>query len=185
MFPVLLKKAVEAGFQFDEVYADRAYNGRPNFQAAAALGIVPYIPFKSNSTGQARGVAIYHKMFLYWLYHREDFDSHYGQRAQVESSFGSFKQKIGETIASRTMASQVNEILSSAIAYNLMILVRQMFERGLLPDFLERDPAAVGVPPDLRHRAAPDPRVDIGGPTQLPVSKPDLFVSKPYPSGDV
>jgi hypothetical protein len=42
------------------------------------------------------------------------------------------------------MASQINEIISAAIAYNLTILVRQMFEGGLLPDFLHADPNALG-----------------------------------------
>lgn len=140
MFPILLKKAAAAGFRFDEVYADKAYNGRPNFQAAAELGIEPYIPFKSNATGQSKGSPMYHKMYLFFRYHRDQFDAHYRQRVQAESSFGAFKQKIGETVASRTMASQVNEILSRAIAYNLTILIRQMFERSLLPDFLRPGP---------------------------------------------
>lgn len=143
MFPVLLKRAADAGFRFEEVLADKAYNGRPNFQAAAALGMEPFIPFKSNSTGQARGSAIYHRMYRYYRYRRDEFDEHYGQRAQVESAFSAFKQKLGETIKSRTIASQINEILCSAISYNLMILIRQMFERGLLPDFLRPDPKVV------------------------------------------
>jgi hypothetical protein len=35
MFPVPLKKAVDAGFRFEGTYADKAYSGRPTFEAAA------------------------------------------------------------------------------------------------------------------------------------------------------
>jgi transposase len=136
MFTTLLRRAVENGFQFKEVLADKGYQGRDNFTAAADLDILPFIPFKTNQTGQSKGSPMYHKMFLFFQYHREEFDIHYGQRAQVESSFSSFKQKFGETIASRNFQAQENEVLCMAIAYNIAILVRQMFEAGILPDFL-------------------------------------------------
>ncbi len=57
--------------------------------------------------------------------HREEFDLHYGQWAQVESTFASFKPKVGETLCSRKFTSQRNEILCMAIAHNLRVLVRQ------------------------------------------------------------
>jgi len=149
MFPVLLRRADSFGFRFKEVYADKAYNGRANFNTAAELGVEPYIPFKVNSTGRAGGSPTYHRMYRFFQYHREEFDSHYRQRAQAESTFGAFKTKMGETITSRTFTSQVNEILCLAISYNLTILVRQMFERGLFPDFLAPTPPANRVSPPI------------------------------------
>ena len=148
-FPVLLERATANGFHFKEVYADKGYQGRENFNAAANLEILPFIPFKSNQTGQSKGSPMYHKMFLFFQYHREEFDQHYGQRAQVESTFGSFKQKFGETLASKKFLSQVNEVLCTAIAHNITILVRQMFEVGILPDFL-KPPAETGL--TVSHR---------------------------------
>ena len=142
-FPTLLERAAANGFHFKEVYADKGYQGRENFNAAAGLDILPFIPFKSNQTGQSKGSPMYHKMFLFFQYHREAFDQHYGQRAQVESTFGSFKQKFGETLSSKKFTSQVNEVLCLAIAHNITILVRQMFEVGILPDFLG-PPATTG-----------------------------------------
>jgi Transposase DDE domain/SWIM zinc finger len=144
-YSVLLKRAVANGFRFKEAYADKAYQGRENFNTAAELEVVPFIPFKSNQTGQSKGSPMYHKMFLFFQYHREEFDQHYGQRAQVESTFGAFKQKLSETVASKKFTSQVNEVLCMAIAYNITVLVRQMFESGILPDFL-RPPANVPTP---------------------------------------
>jgi hypothetical protein len=145
-YPVLLKRAVANGFRFKEAYADKAYQGRENFNTAAELEVLPFIPFKSNQTGQSKGSPMYHKMFLFFQYHRDEFDQHYGQRAQVESTFGAFKQKLSETVASKKFTSQVNEILCMAIAYNVTVLVRQMFESGILPDFL-RPPAITPTQP--------------------------------------
>jgi hypothetical protein len=136
-FPELLKRATDNGFRFKEVLADKGYQSRENFNAASKLGIEPYIPFKRNQTGQSKGSPMYHKMFLFFQYHRERFDAHYGQRAQVESAFAGFKQRFGETLVSKTFTSQLNEVLCKAIGFNITILIRQMFEAGILPEFLE------------------------------------------------
>lgn len=92
---------------------------------ADELHILPFIPFKISQTGQSRGSPLYHKVFVYYRSHREEFDLHYGQWAQVESTFASFKPKVGETLCSRKFTSQRNEILCMAIAHNLRVLVRQ------------------------------------------------------------
>ena len=155
-FPVLLERAVKNGFQFKEVYADKGYQGRQNFNTAAELEILPFIPFKSNQTGATKGSPLYYKMFMFFQYRREDFDQHYGQRAQVESTFGAFKQKVGETLASKKFASQTNEILCMAISYNITVLVRQMFEAGILPDIL-RPPAS--APTSIRQELEEGGRV--------------------------
>ncbi len=147
-FPALLKRATANGFHFAEVYADKGYQSRENFNAADQLEIVPFIPFKRNQTGKAGGSPLYHKMFLFFQYQREEFDDHYGQRAQVESTFGSFKQKFGETLASRNFTAQVNEVLSLAIAHNITVMVRQMFEAGIPPDLL-RPPEGTPAPGPL------------------------------------
>ena len=75
-------------------------------------------------------------MFLFFTYHRDEFDAIYGDRAQVESSFGSIKQVLGETIASRNFDAQVNELFCKAIAHNIRMLIHGMLELGILPDFL-------------------------------------------------
>ena len=174
-FPALLERATANGFHFKEVYADKGYQSRGNFNAAADLEILPFIPFKSNQTGQSKGSPMYHKMFLFFQYHREEFDQHYGQRAQVESTFGSFKQKFGETLASKKFTSQMNEVLCMAIAHNITVLVRQMFQVGIFPDFL-KPPANTGLAVAAHPDALPDslllnrpqlaPAVTISSPRQ-------------------
>jgi hypothetical protein len=75
-------------------------------------------------------------MHKFFVYRREEIDEHYRQRAQVESTFGSIKQKFGETLASKNFTAQLNEIICVGIAHNITVLIRQMFESGILPDFL-------------------------------------------------
>ncbi len=136
-FPVLLERAMKAGFQLKEVLADRAYNSRQNFTVAEDLGLTALIPFKSNQTGHSKGSPAYHKMFLFFTYHREKFDEHYRDRANVEVTFGAIKQKIGETIMSRNFNAQVNELLCKLIAHNITMLIQAMYGLGVLPDFLQ------------------------------------------------
>ena len=139
-FPLLLQRAKDAGFEFKEVLADKAYNSRKNFDVAESMGMTAIIPFKSSQTGQARGSSAYHKMFLFFSYHREKFDEHYRDRGQVEVTFGAIKQKIGETIMSRNFHAQVNELMCKLIVHNITMLIQSMYSLGVLPDFLEPRP---------------------------------------------
>jgi hypothetical protein len=50
-FPILLKRATANGFRFKEVYADKGYQSRENFNTANELHVQPFIPFKKNQTG--------------------------------------------------------------------------------------------------------------------------------------
>jgi transposase len=135
-FPELLKGAVLAGFEVKEVSADKGYLSRDNVDAAAELGVSPYIPFKKNSTGRARGSALYNKLFHYFQLHKEEFDAHYHRRSNVESVFGAIKKKFGETLKSKDRVAQENELLAKIVAYNLTVLVHEMFEHEVVPDFL-------------------------------------------------
>lgn len=174
-FRILLKRAIANGFRFQEVYADKGYVGRENYNVAAELNVLPFIPFKRNDTGATKGSPMYHKMFLFFQYQRDEFDAHYRQRAQVESTFGQFKQKFGETLASRNFNAQQNEILCLAIAHNISVLIRQMFEARILPDFLrpptEDHPrpiaSSVTIPSPLSlNQNAPEPPVTLSAPAK-------------------
>lgn len=137
-FPILLRRADATGFRFKQAFADRGYQGRPNYQAAAELGIEAVIPFKRGQTGVTKGVPPYHLAFLKFIEHRDVFDQDYGQRAQAESTFSNFKLKLTETLASRRFDSQRNEILCLAVAHNLMVVARHIVLLGLEPEFAGR-----------------------------------------------
>jgi transposase len=136
-FPELLRTATASGFRLREVSADKAYLSRDNFAVADELGVVPFIPFKSNSTAVAKGTPLYHRMFHYFQMNREEFDQHYHKRSNVESLYGSLKQTLGETLRSKRWHSRENEALAKIVLHNIQVLIRQMFETGLVPDFIQ------------------------------------------------
>ena len=79
---------------------------------------------------------LWKKAYLFFQLHREKFDAHYHKRSNVESTFGAIKQKFGETLKSKKTTAQVNELLCKIIAYNITVLIHEMFESNIVPDFL-------------------------------------------------
>jgi transposase len=172
---VLMERAAAAGFKFQEVLADKAYGSRKNFDVVANYDALLFSPPKSNATGQAKGSQWYHRMFLYFNCYLEDFEKHYGDRAQVESAFGSMKQTLGETLLSHKVDSQTNELYAKAIAHNIRMLIRAMLECGVLPNFLapaptDRAEIPAGLTPEARaivseNWQGPDLAVGISPPS--------------------
>jgi hypothetical protein len=64
----------------------------------------------------------------------------------VESVFSALQRELGETLRSRNPTAQVNELLAKILAYNLTVLIHEIFDHGVTPDFL-RVPAALGAGP--------------------------------------
>ncbi|MBU1197287.1 transposase [Candidatus Micrarchaeota archaeon] len=133
--PVLVERTVEGGFIAKEVSADKAYSGRSNIEAIHAVGGTPYIPFKSNASGKSRGSSLWRKAFFFFQLHADKFFQHYHKRSNVESVFGAVKKKFGETIKAKNPVAQKNELLCKLIAYNVTVLIQEMFELGIKPDF--------------------------------------------------
>lgn len=94
-----------------------------------------YIPFKSNATGKAKGSLIWRKALFYFNEHSAEFYEHYHKRSNVESVFAAVKKKFGDTLKSKNKTAQVNELLYKLIAYNVTVLIHEMFELGITPNF--------------------------------------------------
>lgn len=101
-----------------------------------------YIPFRAgtltNEVNRLRGLhkpAAWQKAFHLFQANREAFDANYHKRSNVESVFSALKRKFGENIRSRTPTAQINEVLCKLIAYNLTVVVHEMFENGISPVF--------------------------------------------------
>ena len=58
------------------------------------------------------------------------------KRSNVESTIGAIKQKFGETLKSKNRVAQENKLLCKILAYNSTVLIHEMFESGITPDFL-------------------------------------------------
>jgi transposase len=146
-FEHLIRVAKKSGFNLKTVYADGAYTGRLNYAIAEELGIELLSPFRpqdtSKPTGKARGrhglrpsSRLWQKTCLFFQLNREEFEAKYHKRSVVEAVFSSLKRKVGETVRSRTRMAQENEILAKIICHNLMVLIHEFYEHGVIPDFL-------------------------------------------------
>ncbi|MFA4936477.1 MAG: transposase, partial [Candidatus Methanoperedens sp.] len=90
---------------------------------------------KNNATGKSRGNALWWKMFLYFQLNQEDFMKHYHKRSNVESTFNMIKAKLGDKLKSKNFVAQKNELLCKLIAHNIIVLIHEMYELGIKPDF--------------------------------------------------
>ncbi len=134
-FGPLVKKTSE-GFIINEISADLAYSSRANLQTVANAGGKAYIPFKKNATGKARGSTLWGKMYHYFQLNRDEFMEHYHKRSNIEATNAAIKRKFGETLKSKNPVAQVNELLAKIIAYNLTVVIHEMYENGINPEFL-------------------------------------------------
>lgn len=66
---------------------------------------------------------------------KDEFMLHYHKRSNVESTFASIKRKLGDTLRSKNSTSQINELLCKIIAYNITVLIQEMYELGISIDF--------------------------------------------------
>ena len=118
-------------FDMKEVSADKAYLSDKNFKSIENVGAVPYIPFKSNTTGQ--GSSRWRRLYAYFMLHEEEWKSHYHKRSNVETTFSMVKGKFGDALRSKSDMGQVNEILLKILCHNLCVLNQEMHELGITP----------------------------------------------------
>jgi Transposase DDE domain/SWIM zinc finger len=120
-------------FKIGEVSADAAYATKNCAEAIARVGGTPFIALRANATGGAGGA--YRQMFHYFSYRREDFVSHYHRRSNVESTFSMIKRKFGDSLRSKSDVAMINETLCKIICHNIVVLIHEMHELGIEPNF--------------------------------------------------
>ena len=142
-FIPLSQRTFESGFKIEEMSADKAYNSKNNYNAIDELGGVAYIPFKSNaspwSNSDSKGSKskLWRHMLNYFIYKREEFLEHYHLRSNIESTNNMIKSKFTDMVRSRNKTAQVNEVLLKVLCHNICVLIQEMFELGIEPNFLE------------------------------------------------
>jgi len=104
-----------------------AYNSRENAQFAEELGATPYIPFKKNAVGKAKGAPAWNKMYKYFKNNRDEFMKHYHLRSNAESGFFMIKQRFGDFLFLKDTTSQTNEILCKVLCHNLCVLAQELY----------------------------------------------------------
>ena len=122
-----------------------AYLSRANLAVAEELGIDPFVPFKSNSRGLAKGSPIWNRKYHEFQLRRDEFDLAYHQRSNVEATFSAIKRKLGEPLLSKGNFARFNELLAKILAYNIGVVIAQAERHGLDPSpttFIPKVPPA-------------------------------------------
>jgi len=130
----LIEQTAE-NFNMSEVSADKAYTSKKNLELIKEHGAIPYIPFKKNVTGKARGSMVWKKMYHYFMYKNEEFMQHYNKRSNVETCFHMIKSKFGDSVRSKKMTSQVNELLIKVLCHNICVVIQEVCELGIKAEF--------------------------------------------------
>ncbi len=75
-------------------------------------------------------------MFLYFVYNKEEFLQHYHARSNVESTNNMIKAKFTDLFRSKDQIAQINEVLLKVLCHNLVVLIQEMHELGIEPNFI-------------------------------------------------
>lgn len=140
MFQPLLNRTNQH-FSISEVSADKAYLSYNNTRAIAKINATPFIAFKKNSCAgdyRKEGVAktaAWNQMYHYFMFRREEFLTHYHKRSNVETTFSMIKRKFGDSLRSKTDTAMVNEALCKILCHNLVVLIHEIHELGIEPQF--------------------------------------------------
>lgn len=132
--PPLIEKTAKS-FDVQEVLADKAYSSRANYRFVASLGATPFIPFKKNAVENANGSTAWRKMYHYFMLNQEDFVKHYHQRSNCETVFHMIKSKFKDNVRSKDKVAQLNEVLLKILCHNICVVIQEMHELGINPQF--------------------------------------------------
>jgi transposase len=117
-------------FTMTEVSADKAYIGRSNLAAVEAAGAEAFIPFRSNLKDDPTS-PLWSKLFHLYSYRVEEFLPFYHKRSNSESTFSAMKRVFGDTLRSKGVIAQTNELLFKVLAYNITCMIHSIFELGV------------------------------------------------------
>ncbi len=122
-------------FDMQEVSADKGYLSEANLVAIEAHGAAPFIPFKKNAVSNLPRTETWRKLWHLFWYRRDEFLKHYHRRSNVETTFSMIKRKFGGSLRSKKFQSQMNEVLCKILCHNIVVLIHEMHELGIEPEF--------------------------------------------------
>ncbi|MBI4116973.1 transposase [Candidatus Pacearchaeota archaeon] len=131
----LVRKTAE-NFNLKEQSGDKAYSSKENLEVITEFNATPYIPFKKNVTGRARGSGVWKKMYHYFMYKHEEFLEHYHKRSNVETTFHMIKTKFSGAIKSKRETAQINELLLKILCHNICVVIQEINELGVKAEFV-------------------------------------------------
>jgi len=69
------------------------------------------------------------------MYKNDEFMQHYNKRSNVETCFHMIKSKFGDSVRSKKMTSQVNELLIKVLCHNICVVIQEVCELGIKAEF--------------------------------------------------
>ena len=111
---------------------DAAYLSRQMYDIVTALGMMPFIDVKKNTTHNAKGSWPWRDMVDMYLNSKDKFDDHYHQRSIIEAVFGALKKMYGSSLRCRRRDKQEKELGIKIICYNIEVAARQQVRDGML-----------------------------------------------------
>ena len=141
----MVKEALKEGFKVERLFADTAYSGKEYRNELGGLGIDYYCEFPSNVLPPVRNdESPWAKQYRYQEKHPDEFAVIYHSRSTVENVPGVIKMRAGEKITSRTVEGYYKEVYCKVLAYNIFMMIHQLFINGVVPHFVdEKEIAAV------------------------------------------
>ncbi|MYC38688.1 MAG: transposase [Chloroflexi bacterium] len=124
-FPGLVSEARRVGFNIERLAADKAYSDENNYNLADELGFRLLVPFRKNSLPPSDDSA-WSRALKYSLQFPEEFWRDYFVRNISEAGFSAIKRLFTAPLLSKSYTGLVNEALCRVIAYNLIVLAREM-----------------------------------------------------------
>ncbi len=113
------------------VLGDKALSSRGNCQLVSDKKGVPYLHFRDNATGTAKGKPAWHVSFRAYHQDRRAWLAVYHLRSIVESVFSSIKRRWRSYLVSRKPGMQKKELALKVVSYNVkqVLLVHSAVER--------------------------------------------------------
>ncbi len=106
--------------------------------------------------------------------HREEFEAEYRFRVNGESAHSAIKRKLGEHLLSKNQLAQFNGLLAKLVAYNIGVVIHEVFEHGIDPGVAGMTiPPPPGPVPSIVPDAIPLPPVSPALALPAPGSAPN------------
>ena len=122
-------------FQVDTVAADMGYSSVDSHRLGDDLGFEVLIPRPSNTrVPPDNDGSAWARNFRYHQDHPDEFRARYGLRNDAESTNSALKRLLDEVLHTMEYDTQVNEALAKVLAYNVIVLAREVRMRDLALD---------------------------------------------------
>jgi hypothetical protein len=157
MFPELVRRAVQAGYPFQNWTADKAYGQKKShFAMLEQLGINPILAFKSDAP--AHGNPAYERSYHFFQTDPDAWGKIYVNRVQAESSIFALKERWGRRLDCRLPMAQYNELSARCVCHNVYSLIRAVHEFGIDPAFYLPKSLRIGDLDNAPHNDTEEPQ---------------------------